>query len=363
LKKSSKIVYVLHEYGANSHYLGLQTYCQRNGLALEFYEFRVLKQLAKAVYRLDLSLLHKAFRNFWFLISIYFSEGKRIVLGIAPLDYRMLFFQRISRLNCVYYHTSWPFWAGDRVVKKKLKGFLGTIISNSWAQFLEVNIKGVFFVTEVARISMLKNYKICSPTRVVYHSADPNLFYGLEKKIDPKRLSFLFVGRLEEYKGLTSILKIIEDGLEFSLGIAGSGPLEEMVNTYAAKYSSIKYYGKVNAKALGALYRRYDIVLVPSTKGTSNFEELFGITIIEAMMCGVIPVSTSHIGPSEIIESGINGFLIDDGNLEEELRKVIATLCNMESSSLAEIAQNALVSSRQYTPDHISKLWNLIDGQ
>jgi len=38
-------------------------------------------------------------------------------------------------------------------------------------------------------------------------------------------------------------------------------------------------------------------------------EELFGISIIEGMACGCVPLTTDHSGPKEIITSGINGFI------------------------------------------------------
>ena len=50
--------------------------------------------------------------------------------------------------------------------------------------------------------------------------------------------------------------------------------------------------------------------------------EPFGLTIIEAMACGVPVVATKHGGPSEIIKDGENGFLVDPKNSKEMSKKI-----------------------------------------
>lgn len=41
------------------------------------------------------------------------------------------------------------------------------------------------------------------------------------------------------------------------------------------------------------------------------FYEAFGLTVVEAMTCGLPCFATCHGGPAEIIEHGISGFHID----------------------------------------------------
>lgn len=41
------------------------------------------------------------------------------------------------------------------------------------------------------------------------------------------------------------------------------------------------------------------------------FYEAFGLTVVEAMNCGLPTFATCHGGPAEIIEHGISGFHID----------------------------------------------------
>lgn len=41
------------------------------------------------------------------------------------------------------------------------------------------------------------------------------------------------------------------------------------------------------------------------------FYEAFGLTVVEAMTCGLPTFATCHGGPAEIIEQGISGFHVD----------------------------------------------------
>ncbi|KAJ4844962.1 Sucrose synthase 2 [Turnera subulata] len=66
---------------------------------------------------------------------------------------------------------------------------------------------------------------------------------------------------------------------------------------------------QMNRARNGELYR-----YIADTKGAfvqPAFYEAFGLTVVEAMTCGLPTFATCHGGPAEIIENGISGFHID----------------------------------------------------
>ncbi|XP_004503096.1 sucrose synthase 5-like [Cicer arietinum] len=70
----------------------------------------------------------------------------------------------------------------------------------------------------------------------------------------------------------------------------------------------------------GELYR-----FVADTKGAfvqPALYEAFGLTVIEAMNCGLPTFATNHGGPAEIIVDGVSGFHIDPLNGEESSNKI-----------------------------------------
>ncbi|KAK6152076.1 hypothetical protein DH2020_014711 [Rehmannia glutinosa] len=72
---------------------------------------------------------------------------------------------------------------------------------------------------------------------------------------------------------------------------------------------------QMNRVRNGELYR-----YIADTKGAfvqPAFYEAFGLTVVEAMTCGLPTFATLHGGPAEIIVHGISGFHIDPYNGEQ----------------------------------------------
>ena len=78
---------------------------------------------------------------------------------------------------------------------------------------------------------------------------------------------------------------------------------------------------------------------------TSTAPEPFGRVIIEAMLCGKPVVAAQAGGAIELVQDGINGFLVTPGK-PQELARVINN-CRQESVKTANIANNAKISASQ----------------
>lgn len=71
----------------------------------------------------------------------------------------------------------------------------------------------------------------------------------------------------------------------------------------------------------GELYR-----CIADTKGAfvqPALYEAFGLTVIEAMNCGLPTFATNQGGPAEIIVDGVSGFHIDPNNGDESSNKIV----------------------------------------
>jgi len=78
---------------------------------------------------------------------------------------------------------------------------------------------------------------------------------------------------------------------------------------------------------------------------TSTAPEPFGRVIVEAMLCGTPVVAAQAGGAVELVESGINGFLVPPGE-PHQLAEVITT-CRNQSEHTATIAQSARDTASQ----------------
>ena len=115
----------------------------------------------------------------------------------------------------------------------------------------------------------------------------------------PGGRDFVFVGRLDEAKGVRLLLQAWgpnRDGRR--LVIAGSGPLQEEVVAAARRDSSIVYRGEISRPDVMALVRTATAVILPSL-----WFEGFPLAMVEAFAVG---------RPVVVLEGGSAASVVDD---------------------------------------------------
>ncbi|KAL8166699.1 hypothetical protein V2J09_008198 [Rumex salicifolius] len=114
----------------------------------------------------------------------------------------------------------------------------------------------------------------------------------------------------------------------------------------------------------GELYR-----CIADTRGVfvqPALYEAFGLTVIEAMNCGLPTFATNQGGPAEIIVNGVSGFHIDPTNGDESSNKIADFFvnCNEDSEYWNKISQGSLQRIYEcYTwKIYANKLLNMVSG-
>lgn len=181
------------------------------------------------------------------------------------------------------------------------------------------------------------------------------LSFESSKKSDLKGNKLLFVGRLDyEIKGLGLLIKSLKKLKElvpnFILTVVGDGRGKERFLKEAIEAGVID-----NIKMIGATtqvikyYISNSICVLPSTK------EGFGLVVTEAMECGLPVISYKTEGPSEIIEDGINGFLVEKFDTDAFALR-IAELC-FNSTKRKEMSENAINRAKDFSVNNIKTEW------
>ncbi len=340
-------IYILHKNGANSHYQALNFLLKKNNKELIFREFSVFGKLIKSIFKLDFKDFSKQIINFLFLLNLIFTKNKKVILGIAPFDKKIIILLFLLKRHKVYYHTSWANWDGTFVPKSKK---VTSNLKRKWRIFLEEKCIYIFTVTERSKQQICKHYKVtASKIFVVKHSFDNSEFEFLRYKIK-KNYSFVYVGRLRAEKGIEDLLNWFAKNNGANLTIVGRGVLENKVKNYACAYENISYLGYVNNKQkIVSIFNSHNYMILNSYK-TKKWEELFGMVLIEGMACGLIPIASNHVGPKSIINKQF-GYLYPEGNIEEILNSLV--LQNIDFK-MKEEAQKA---SEEYAIEKISKTW------
>lgn len=146
--------------------------------------------------------------------------------------------------------------------------------------------------------------------------------FKIKKFLDGKT-NLLFVGRIEERKGLIYLLKafqILKKKYEnIRLIVVGDGEEEEKCKNYVRKNNlkDVHFEGAKSENEVPAYYHTCDIFVAPSI-----FGESFGIVLLEAMAAKKPIVAFNIPGFSEVIENEKEGFLVENKNVIELAQKI-----------------------------------------
>lgn len=168
-------------------------------------------------------------------------------------------------------------------------------------------VDGVIGVAPLV-LETFKNYKgpkILIPNGVDLEEFNPKI--PPLKKFSNDKINILFVGRIEEKKGLIYLLnayKILEKKFKnLRLIIIGEGDLKKECQDYVRENNlkEVHFEGKKVERKLVVYYNSCDIFCSPAI-----FGESFGIVLLEAMACGKPVVAFANQGYKELL-SGKRG--------------------------------------------------------
>ncbi|MCB0310079.1 MAG: glycosyltransferase [Bdellovibrionales bacterium] len=350
----SQHIQILHEYGAPSHVQALRSaLLKRIGRAPKHYTFSLFGaegRKAGAV-RLLSNLLN--------LASLLVSRGSVVVLGIAPFDRRMKLLRWVLRGHLVHLHTSWHKWDGSFQPHNLPDSQTAAAkIESSWRKFLQEDVSSIICVTEAGAASLKDNYEISARISVIPHSVNEGIFFPGEASANREKLRLLYVGRLIPKKGLATIFRLAKSDIAnlIQVTFVGDGSSSGETAEFCKLHTNCNHLTYCqNPEKLADLFRSSDILLLPSRR-TDSWEELFGIVIIEALACGVVPIATDHVGPREIIDHCRNGYLFSEDEYFTKTAKLLREL-HADPKALMTMRQRAIESSKRYFSASLEEKW------
>lgn len=245
---------------------------------------------------------------------------------------------------------------------QKLKPFYRYHVRIAIEQKIINTANAIVVICETSRIQILQHYLAdFEKLHVIFPGVDLDIFNtkanSLDEKYQFKKNALLTMSRFVPAKGLDRIidaLALIKNKLDFHLYIGGGAPGEqqslEEKNTYESllaliqKYKlkeSITFLGPVpHTKALSACYRNADIFLL------GGRYEPFGLTTLEAMACGTVPIVSQAAGSREVIVHGLNGFVTNTGD-RKGLSEMILKLLS-DSKMRKKVSENAAFTIKEH---------------
>ncbi|PIV43009.1 MAG: hypothetical protein COS26_01295 [Candidatus Nealsonbacteria bacterium CG02_land_8_20_14_3_00_40_11] len=125
------------------------------------------------------------------------------------------------------------------------------------------------------------------------------------KKFSDGKINILFLGRIEERKGLIYLIRafkiLSKSHPNLRLIVVGEGPLKDDCQKWVEnnKLENVVFEKAIREKEVPSYYRTCDIYCSPAIYGES-----FGIVLIEAMALGVPVVAFANTGYRIVLEKG-----------------------------------------------------------
>jgi phosphatidylinositol alpha-mannosyltransferase len=165
--------------------------------------------------------------------------------------------------------------------------------------------------------------------------------------------NILFVGRLEDRKGLPDLLKafrlIRKSGLEARLLVVGSGPQEREARRYVLTrgLQNVEFLGRVSDAEKAQLFKTADVFVSPATG-----RESFGIVLLEAMSAGTPIVCSDIHGYKGVVQRGAQALLTpphDSKALAAAITEVLT-----DPVLRARLGASGLERAQQFSWEHVT---------
>jgi colanic acid/amylovoran biosynthesis glycosyltransferase len=166
----------------------------------------------------------------------------------------------------------------------------------------------------------------------------------------------LFVGRLVEKKGLAILLDAVRRlpaGIDWSLEVAGDGPLRDELERQSKDLPSVVFRGALARDQLARAYANASVVVVPSVPASSGDQDGLPTVIPEAMGMARAVIGSDLPGLNEAILHEETGLLTPPGD-PDALAGAVARVLG-DDDLRARMGEAAAVRSNDYAVEAVGK--------
>lgn len=220
--------------------------------------------------------------------------------------------------------------------------------------FLRMNgINGV-----VARTSWSVNMSLFDRSR------NQEAYLTVETTKDRRKI--IFVGSFIERKGVIQLLdawRMLPTNIRLNaeLKLVGSGPLQSEIEQYIVNYSlsEVSLLGQKKYNEVIDLLKNSDLFVLPT------YEDLFSLTVVEAMACGCPVITTQFNGARELVDEGVNGWIVDPtqpGMLTALLERALSGHVDLNNMGAAARSRVECMDNTIVMEQFSQSLHNLVAG-
>lgn len=252
--------------------------------------------------------------------------------------------------------------SAEEIPVQKLKPYYRYHVRIAIEQKIINKANAIIVLCETSRIQILQYYIAdFEKLHVIFPGVNSDYFNttktSADKKIELKKNSILTMSRVVPTKGLDRLidaLALIKNKIPFHLYMGGGLVsenqsteekfAEQQLSALIKKYKMEKLIspiGLVNHdEILPAYYRKADIFVLASRY------EPFGLTTLEAMACGTVPIVSDVAGSREIIIDGLNGFIVHTHDRKALAQRIVSLL--QDEKLKRKVSENAAFTIKEH---------------
>lgn len=238
--------------------------------------------------------------------------------------------------------------------------------------FMDAILEGYFCVSKRIKNELKTRYHITEDrlfnkeSPVVFEDNNHEIYINRTYSMNRKQpIHIAYGARLEAIQKRADLIIPFIEELEkrmcnYTFDIAGEGPYLPILKKYVEEHSlnnKIRIYGKIEHEAMKQFWSEADVFI-----SLSEMEGL-SISMIEAMICGAVPIMFEVAGCDEFIRDGVNGFILHYEDYMGVVDKIEYLEQNRQSlSKMGEYCTN-IVKEKCSLVDYINNIINMISSK
>ncbi|WP_051677170.1 glycosyltransferase family 4 protein [Maridesulfovibrio frigidus] len=295
----------------------------------------------------------KYFRTFSELILKAFPSPKFIAGTLAIWAKAVHFSCDMQKNNVRHVHAHFATHATTAaLIVNRLTGIPYSFTAHAHDIFmdtrmLDIKLKEAQFAVVISEfnrnwITERFGIELNSKLHTIHCGVDPTVFKPRPEIRTPGPIRLICVASFKDMKGHTYLLKACRRVLnklktnstepDFLIHLVGDGPLRTQVESEIAALNlteNVIVHGALPRKEVSELTLQADIAVMASVQGARGDMEGIPVSLMEAMCVGLPVVTTRLSGIPELVEDGVNGFLVPPKQ-EEPLAQAIQSLIENE---------------------------------